>query len=225
MTATSYTTYVGRLKNLYVEILANPDSVESALIEIIIYRNGYGHKAIHRVAGGKVAQEGFTGEIVASAWAKAPVGAVLEEIDRFFALGMFYAYSDEAFIGDKGPFSTAHWDATLAEIKFSYSRSGRSTLMQRMLFVGFTDEIHAEFSLAVDQGILVQDHADGLIHYEWRVTKVANNPSALSDPSGNQVVAATPLPEVSLQKRPKPAPRQWLRLLQDWVQRWAASFR
>ncbi len=185
MTVTSYTTYVGRLHDLYSAILKESGSVETAHIDIVIYRNGFGYKAVHRVAGGHVERESFKGEITSSNWTIAPESEVNSEIDRFFALEEFYAYSDKAFNGGKGPFSTAHWDATLAHVTFSYSRSGRSTLVQRMLFVAFTDDIHAEFSLAIDQNVLVQDHSSGRRYFEWKVADGVVN----ADVPGSRVTA------------------------------------
>lgn len=227
MTVTSYTTYVGRLQSLYAAILKDNDSVESADIEIVIYRNGFGHKVLHRIANGSELRQSFKGIISSSQWEIAPGTDVSDEIDQFFALEEFYAYTEDAFNGGKGPFSTAHWDATLAHVDFSYSRSGRSTLVQRMLFVGFTDEVHAEFSLAIDQHVLVQDRADGHFYYEWQVLSNPDVPEASGEiTSDSQTLPAPELPaKARLQLHSTPAFVRGLGLIPVWLKDSGASIR
>ena len=90
------------------------------------------------------------------------------EIDEFFQLPEVFAYSDRALLADKNPLSVAHWDATIGIVEIEVRERHLPARKQRMLFAGFTDQIHAEFFLAVEHDLIVQDHQPGTQLYEWR---------------------------------------------------------
>jgi hypothetical protein len=169
MELTSYSRYVRDLRDLMAALRAKPSDFESALVEVSIYRNGFAYRMSEKLSGGRLDGDTASGAIANGLWAQSPKTNFLAEMHRFFELQEYHAYCDAALVGNCTHFSAAHWDGTVAAFDVSYKRRNRSTLTQRMLFIGFEDPIHAEFSAAIDKELLVHDRETGHHLYEWRL--------------------------------------------------------
>jgi len=185
---TSYNDYASELR---ATIRGLRECVTSeARIQIAICRNGYGYKTVETV-GSEASRQLWCGPLTADSWTEDGSTLTDVEIERFFDLPQILAYSDHALQRARNPVMTAHWDATVALIEISFE-SGDRVWEQRMMFVGFADAVHAEFSVAVDRDILVHDHYTGTQFYEWRTLQGAQSrthPPAHKQPEANMQTA------------------------------------
>ena len=189
MPATSYTTYLRYLKLFIYRIRDRPFDYEHALIKMAICKNGYGYKCRDVVRRGKLSSEYHVGRISVDDWRTDTGELGRAEIDEFFSLPEIYAYSDRALQAPKNPLSIAHWDATVAIAEVLVQERGAVARHQRMLFAGFTDSIHAEFFLAVDNDLIVHDHNPGTQLFEWR-TDGAGDVAAIEIGRSRQALAS-----------------------------------
>ncbi|QWW72530.1 hypothetical protein [Rhizobium sp. WYJ-E13] len=109
----------------------------------------------------------WRGPLTADRWDYDDGGLTLLEMERFFSLPEILAYSEAALERPRNPISTIHWDATVALIEMSF-REGGCVRHQRMMFAGFADPLHAEFSIAMDRDIIVREPQTGDQFFEWR---------------------------------------------------------
>ena len=181
MILTSYNDYARELRATIGEL--RECATTAARIQIAICRNGYGYKIVESL-GCEPCKQLWCGPLAADSWTEDGSRLTDAEIERFFDLPQIFAYSDHALKRPRNPVMTAHWDATVALIEVSIE-SGDRVWEQRMMFVGFADAVHAEFSIAVDRDILVHDHATGSQFYEWRTVNGCerrSEPSAYKQP-------------------------------------------
>lgn len=171
MPATSYTDYLRGLKTHLDRVRDMPFEYRHALIEMAIYRNGFGYRSRELLSGGRLVSEYHAGPLNAQNWLADDRKLGRTEIDEFFDLPEVYAYSDRALAVQKSPLSTAHWNATVGLFDVLICERNSTPRRQRMLFAGFTDKIHAEFFLATDDDLIVHDHATGAQLFEWRTNE------------------------------------------------------
>ncbi len=164
MALTAYDTYVRHLHEIIEHKRAAPNAC--GRIQITISQNAASYRSVETF-GPTASKECWTGSVLADRWTRDEDGASKAEIERFFALPVFFAYSDQALHQPQLPIHKAHWDATVALIDATLERDGE-TLQQRMMFAGFSDPIHAEFFTATEGSVLVHDHETGEQLFEWR---------------------------------------------------------
>ncbi|MBY3130179.1 MULTISPECIES: hypothetical protein [Rhizobium] len=168
MAVTSYTHYLRDLKRVIDRIRDRPFEFDAADVQLALCKNGFGYRCRDRVEHGQLFSEHHMGPLNSYDWQPDHEQLGRPEIDEFFELPEVFAYSDRALRPEKNPLSVAHWDATIGIVEIEVrERSGRGR-RQRMLFAGFTDPIHAEFYLAVERDLIVQDHQPGTQLYEWQ---------------------------------------------------------
>ncbi|WP_438754913.1 hypothetical protein [Pararhizobium sp. O133] len=168
MPATSYTDYLRGLRTLLDRVRDKPFEYRNALIEMAIYRNGYGYRSRELLSGGRLVSEYHAGPLNAQNWLPDNKRIGRTEIEGFFNLPEIYAYSDNALAVQQSPLSTAHWNATVGLFDVLICERNSTPRRQRMLFAGFADKIHAEFFLATDHDLIVHDHSTGAQLFEWR---------------------------------------------------------
>lgn len=168
MSVTSYTDYLRDLKLTLDRIRNRPFEFENALIQLAICKNGIGYKCRDLLHEGSLYSEHHFGPLNTETWRADSEQLGRAEIDQFFQLPEIYAYSDRALRAEKSPLASAHWDATVAVIDVLVHARGSKARKQRMLFAGFEDRIHAEFFLAVERDLIVNDHQPGSQLFEWR---------------------------------------------------------
>jgi hypothetical protein len=151
----------GRIRKLH-----NADDVDGA-IDIAIFRNARCYRSFELV--GVFPHRKFaTGPFDIEGQLTPEDGReTCREIDQFFSLPEVFAYSDQALQAERNPLKRSHWDGTLALVEVRYS-TPVTRWHQRMLFIAFRDPIHADFSLALDQDILMHGDSEGQRLFEWR---------------------------------------------------------
>ena len=169
MSVTSYANYVRELKEIIDQVHDRPFDYNAATIEAAIYKNGYGYRCRESLSEGRLSSEYQIGSLRQANWKSDSAEMGRSEIDQFFQLPEIYAFSDHALAEGRDPLSTAHWDATVGLVDIFIRRNGCVPKRQRMLFAGFSDNIHAEFFLSVDRDIVVHDHNVGGRLFEWRL--------------------------------------------------------
>lgn len=202
MTVTSYTQYVRDLKAAIDQVRRQPSMFESATIQLAICRNGFSYESTDLLQQRCLASSYRIGPIQGDTWKQDDGTASREEIEHFFQLPEIYAYSDRVLALDQSPLRNAHWDATIGLVDVVVTARGRLAKKQRMLFIGFTDVVHAEFSLAVDDALMVHDHRPGSRFFEW-------TEEGHQSPNEEKRQPTEPLPAA----RPK---RRWARLGYTW---------
>jgi hypothetical protein len=202
MTPTLYTQYVRDLKATVDRVRDQPSMFESATIQLAIYRNGFAYESTDLLQRRCVVSKYRIGPVHGEAWKQDDGTASRTEIENFFQLPEIYAYSDLVLTIGQSPLQNAHWDATIGLVDVLVTTRDGSTKKQRMLFIGFTDAVHAEFSLAVDDALLVHDHRAGSRFFEW--TEEGRQPSNRENPQPTESPVAT---------RPK---RRWAHLKSTW---------
>lgn len=115
------------------------------------------------------------------------------EMDAFFTLPEIYAYSDAALNGDRSPLARAHWDGTVALIEVRYE-TALTTWHQRMLFIGFSDAIHADFTIGIDDDLFVAEKGTGTQLFEWRTNHPVGDTAAAEEKASlrDEAVRANP---------------------------------
>ncbi|MBW9113885.1 hypothetical protein JNB88_09585 [Rhizobium cauense] len=181
MAITSYTQYLRDLKRIIDGIRNKPFKFDGADVQVSLCKNGFGYRCRNRVENGQLFSEHDIGPLNGHGWQPDHEQLARAEIDEFFELPEVFAYSDRALHADKNPLSVAHWDATIGIVEIEVRERLLPPRGQRMLFAGFTDLIHAEFFLAVERDLLVQNHQPGTDLYEWRET-LQNKTTSLSMP-------------------------------------------
>jgi hypothetical protein len=165
MTAISYRDYASDLLNRIEKLRASRDI--SASVEIAICRNSFCYKSIE-ATGPRAGRKCAFGPLNSSADLLPEDGSVTsKEIASFFALPEIYAYSERALVPDRSPLAKAHWDGTVALIEVRYE-TALTQWHQRMLFIGFADPIHADFTIGLDDDLFVHDANPGTQLFEWR---------------------------------------------------------
>ncbi|MBB3659430.1 hypothetical protein FHX15_004694 [Rhizobium sp. BK650] len=170
MAVTLYTHYLRDLKKIISRIRDRPFEFDHADVHIALCKNGFGYRCRDRVEHGQLFSEHHMGPLTVQDWQPDHKGFGRAEIDEFFELPQVFAYSDRVLDAEKNPLSVAHWDATIGIVDIEVRERRVPARRQRMLFAGFTDLIHAEFFLAVERDLIVQDHQPGILLYEWRET-------------------------------------------------------
>ncbi|TCA55113.1 hypothetical protein [Rhizobium leguminosarum] len=168
MTVTSYTHYLRDLKKIIDRIRDRPFEFDGADVQLALCKNGFGYRCRDRVEHGQLFSEHHIGPLDICDWQPDLEQLGRAEIDQFFELPEVFAYSDRALRPEKNPLSVAHWDATIGIVEIEVRERSVPGRRQRMLFAGFTDPIHAEFFLAVERDLIVQDHQPGTQLYEWQ---------------------------------------------------------
>jgi len=167
MTITHYTQYVRDLKTTIDQVREKPSLFERATIKLAICRNGYAYRSTERLQERSLVSEYKIGPVHSQALKHDDGTLSREEIEHFFKLPEVYAYSDLALTFDRSPLMNAHWDATIGLVDARVTSISGSAMRQRMLFIGFTDPVHAEFALQVDDALLVHNHRTGSQFFEW----------------------------------------------------------
>ena len=170
MAVTSYTHYLRDLKKIIDRIRDRPFEFDCAEVQLALCKNGFGYRCRDRVEHGQLFSEHHMGPLNIHDWQPDHAQLGRAEIDEFFELPEVFAYSDRALHAEKNPLSVAHWDATIGIVEIEVRERHLPARRQRMLFAGFSDRIHAEFFLAVEHDLIVQDHQPGTQLYEWRET-------------------------------------------------------
>ncbi|MFC5757930.1 hypothetical protein [Rhizobium sp. GCM10022189] len=168
MAVTFYTHYLRDLKKIINRIRDRPFEFDNADVQIALCKNGFGYTCHDRLEHGQLFSEHHMGPLTVHDWQPDHNELGRAEIDEFFELPEVFAYSDRALDAEKNPLSVAHWDATIGIVDIEVRERRLPARRQRMLFAGFTDLIHAEFFLAVERDLIVQDHQPGILLYEWR---------------------------------------------------------
>jgi len=168
MAITSYTHYLRDLKKIIDRIRDRPFEFDGADVQLALCKNGFGYRCHDRVENGQLFSEHHMGPLSVHEWQADHEQLGRSEIDEFFELPEVFAYSDRALDAEKNPLSVAHWDATIGIVEMEVRERHAPSRRQRMLFAGFTDRIHAEFFLAVERDLIVQDHNPGTRLYEWQ---------------------------------------------------------
>ena len=181
MPITAYNDYIQQLQTTIR--CKRRDREAKARIQIAVCRNGYGYRSVG-FFGDPPSEKAWSGPISSTDWEPDTEERVTKEVDRFFGLPQIFAYSERALGRGRNPALIAHWDATVAMFEISFL-SGSDIFEQRMMFAGFEDPVHAEFSVEVDGDILVHDHGTGTHFYEWRKipsrTESAVEPAMVTD--------------------------------------------
>ncbi|MCM2458181.1 hypothetical protein HGO37_22560 [Rhizobium sp. CG4] len=165
MTALSYFEYAA---DLHARIGRLRGSAEvAASIEIAICRNGYFHKS-EETTGLNRSWRCSAGPLNSPTEIKEQDGIETKgEIEAFFALPVIYAYSDFALSKERSPLAKSHWDGTVALIEVRYT-TAVTTWHQRMLFIGFADSIHADFTVGLESDLFATGQMQGKQLFEWR---------------------------------------------------------
>jgi hypothetical protein len=165
MTAISYREYAFDLYDRIRKLRSSRDIVAS--IEIAICRNAFCYKSAEAI--GPSASRRFSSGPLNSGTDLSDDDGVetIREIEDFFALPEIYAYSDTALNNERSPLAKAHWDGTVALIEVRY-QTDVTTWHQRMLFIGFADPIHADFTIGIDSDLFVSGQNAGTQLHEWR---------------------------------------------------------
>lgn len=170
MALTNYHFYVRKLRFIIDE--KRRDETSAARFQITLFRNGLSYQS-SEFAGNPSLEVLRRRPILSDCWEVDLDGQTKEEIERFFALPEIVAYSEVALKHERNPMRTTHWDATVALTEVAFF-GGDTFWEQRMMFAAFADPIHADFSKARDQDILVHDHKTGARFFEWRSTSAGN---------------------------------------------------
>ncbi|WP_313198190.1 hypothetical protein [Rhizobium sp.] len=169
MTALSYREYATDLHSRIRQLRVTEDV--SASIEIAICRNAYCYRS-QEVTGYNGSNRYATGPLnSAEGLVERDSIETMNEIEAFFSLSEIYAYSDVALANGNSPLSRSHWDGTVALIEVSYETEV-TRWHQRMLFIGFSDPIHADFTVGLDRDLFINEHNTGKHFFEWRSTEV-----------------------------------------------------
>ncbi|MDS7598509.1 hypothetical protein [Agrobacterium tumefaciens] len=170
MALTNYNEYIRKLRVILDEKCRTETS--AARVQITIFRNGFSYQS-SEFCGNPSFEVLRRRPILSDCWEVDIDCQTKAEIEHFFALYEILAYSEVALKHERNPTRTPHWDATVALIEVAFF-SGDSFWEQRMLFAGFADPIHADFSRTRDRDILVHDHLTGARFFEWRSTAAGN---------------------------------------------------
>ncbi|WP_156408809.1 hypothetical protein [Rhizobium sp. Root708] len=192
MAVTSYTDYLRDLKRIIDRIRDRPFAFDSADVQLALCKNGFGYRCRDRVEEGQLFSEYHMGPLSLNNWQPDHEQVGRAEIDEFFELPEIYAYSDLALRSEKNPLTVAHWDATIGIVEIEVRERHSTSRMQRMLFAGFSDRIHAEFFLAVERDLIVGDHQAGTDLYEWRENLPVEKTLAAMPESANGRHSVTP---------------------------------
>lgn len=208
MTALSYREYATDLHSRIRQLRTSEDA--SASIEIAICRNAYCYKS-EEVTGPKSFSRCSTGPLnSAEGLVERDSTETMNEIEAFFSLSEIYAYSDVALANGNSPLSRSHWDGTVALIEVTYETEV-TRWHQRMLFIGFSDPIHADFTVGLDRDLFIHEHNTGKHFFEWRSTEV---PAAVLEivatGPGSVNEIATPHTSGLRKRRATPARQKWL---------------
>ncbi|MEB2848043.1 hypothetical protein [Endobacterium cereale] len=165
MTALSYREYALDLHRRIDKLRVSEDHFAS--IEIAICRNAHCYKS-EEVTGRNGSRRFLTGPLNSfEGLAEEDGTATKKEIEAFFALPEIYAYTDLALENERSPLTKSHWDGTVALIEVRY-QTVRTTWHQRMLFIGFTDPIHADFTVGLYTDLFIDGPREGTQLFEWR---------------------------------------------------------
>jgi hypothetical protein len=167
MMARSYNMYVGSLCLLINEVRARSDGFNSSHVDVSIYRNGRGFKLCEDLVCGRLRRASYFEAIQTGECRPWSDNATVLEVDNFFALKEFYAYSEKVMVGSRRQFLTARSDTAIAMINVAYTL-GQQCAAQRMIFVGFSEKADAESVLLNDSKLLVQCCLAGPRLYEWQ---------------------------------------------------------
>jgi hypothetical protein len=170
MAVTSYSHYLRELKRIIDHVRDRPFEFVGADVQLALCKNGFGYRCRDLVRDGRLSSEHHMGPLSINEWQPDHEQLGRAEIDEFFELPEVFAYSDRALLAEKSPLSVAHWDATIGIVEIELNERHLPPRRQRMLFAGFSDHVHAEFFLAVERELIVQDHQPGTQLYEWRET-------------------------------------------------------
>lgn len=170
MALTNYDGYIRKLRVIVDE--KRRDETSAARVQITIFRNGFSYQS-SEFFGNPSFEVLRRRPILSDCWEVDVDCQTKEEIKHFFALSEILAYSEVALKHERNPTRTPHWDATVALIEVAFF-SGDAFWEQRMMFAGFADPIHADFSKARDRDILVHDHRTGTRFFEWRSTSAGD---------------------------------------------------
>jgi len=165
----NYSEYVLELRKVITEIRENPSGFDSATVKIAVHRNGYAFRLQEELREGCLMRECSSGPSGGTSMTPISDSTAVLEVENFFDLKHFYAYSDRMLSADEDVIGIHHWDATVAAVRIAYLRSDSKSIMrQRMVFIGFADEIHSEFALIAEGHLFFREHEeDGVLH-EWR---------------------------------------------------------
>ncbi|KQS76403.1 hypothetical protein [Rhizobium sp. Leaf383] len=184
MRAISYRDYASDLHSRIRKLRAARDT--SASIVIAICRNAYCYKSIE-TTGAACTRERSSGPLNGMAALKLDdTDQTSREIDNFFALPEIYAYSEAALAEGRSPLGRAHWDGTVALVEVRYE-TARTTWHQRMLFIGFSDPIHADFTVGIDDDLFVSSRSNGQQLFEWRSNEPGSEPVHEAEVGRNEV--------------------------------------
>jgi hypothetical protein len=172
MPVTSYMEYIRDLKDTIERVRDKPYDYSHASMETAIFKNGYGYKSREILSHNRLVSEYQMGALNQYDWQPDRGGIGRSEIDEFFSLPEIYAYSDRALTATRNPLSKAHWDATIGLFEIVVCERNSLPRMQRMLFAGFNDSIHAEIFLTTDRDLIVHDHILGTQFFEWQTADV-----------------------------------------------------
>jgi hypothetical protein len=165
MAVTSYREYALDLYSRIRQLRTAKDAV--ARVEITITRNSYCYKSSEEIGGSHSARY-YLGPLNSVDVLVPEDGSeTSREIARFFDLPEIYAYSDLSLASDRSPLARSHWDGTVALVEVRYMATG-TAWHQRMLFIGFDDRIHADFTAALDSDIFLKGSKKGDQLFEWR---------------------------------------------------------
>jgi hypothetical protein len=165
MTAISYRDYAFDLYSRIKKLRCSEGT--EASIEIAICRNSYCYKSTETIGPSSSCHFSY-GPLNSKADLESDFeNKTSREIETFFALPEIYAYSDAALSADRSPLTRAHWDGTVALVEVRY-KTTVATWHQRMLFIGFSDPIHADFTVGLDDDIFVNGQNMGTQLFEWK---------------------------------------------------------
>jgi hypothetical protein len=170
MAVTSYTHYLRELKRIIDRVRDRPFEFEGADVQLALCKNGFGYKCRDLVREGRLFSEHHMGPLRIDEWQPDHEQIGRAEIEKFFELPEVFAYSDRALLAEENPLTVSHWDATIGIVEIELQERHLPPRRQRMLFAGFSDRVHAEFFLAVERDLIVEDHQPGAQLYEWRET-------------------------------------------------------
>lgn len=190
MTAISYRDYAFDLYSRIQKLRRSTDTVGS--IEIAVCRNSFCYKSAETIGTSWIRQCSY-GPLNSTTEIKPDLGGeTTREIEAFFALPEIYAYSDAALSVERSPLIRGHWDGTVALVEVQYQTS-LTTSHQRMLFIGFSDPIHADFTVGIDDDLFVNGQNKGTQLFEWR----SENPSRERGPDLGAALSSVSQVEVS----------------------------
>ena len=168
MTAISNRDYAFDLYGRIQKLRRSTDTLAS--IEIAVCRNSFCYKSSETI-GASCSRQSSYGPLSSKTELEPDLGGeTTREIEAFFALPEIYAYTDAALSTERSPLARAHWDGTVALVEVQYQTS-LTTWHQRMLFIGFSDPIHADFTVGIDDDLFVNGQNKGTQLFEWRAKK------------------------------------------------------